>query len=89
MKEHNRVVVHIHDPALRIRGLGYLVNVWRCRKARSYIKELADAHFCRKVVDSSSQKLSVLPGRCIRVGKSRQRPIRNLTIGREVIFTSQ
>jgi hypothetical protein len=43
--EDHRIVVHVHDPGVRGRGLGDLMGVVDGRQAGADVEELADAAF--------------------------------------------
>ncbi len=42
VRQHQRVIVHIHDPGLRCHPLGHLMGIVRRRQAGADIQELAD-----------------------------------------------
>jgi hypothetical protein len=58
VREHDRVVVHIRDPCLRVHLLGDLVRGPHRRDARTDVQELGDALTCR-VGDDPAQELAV------------------------------
>ena len=61
MGEHDRVVVHVHDPGLRRDRLGDLVGVARRRDAGADVQELADPRVGGQVADGAAEERPVRP----------------------------
>ena len=61
VREHDRVIVDVDDPCLRVDGGGDLVGVLHGRQARADVDELVDAAFGREESHCASEEPAVLP----------------------------
>jgi hypothetical protein len=60
VSEHDRVVVHVNDPAVRRRCLRHLVGVARRGNAGADVQELPDARLPRQVTDGTAEEGAVI-----------------------------
>jgi hypothetical protein len=89
VREHDRVVVHVHDPGLRHRALGHLVSVVGRGQAGADVQELPDAGLGGQVVHRAAEELALRAdaGQDRRV--CRDDLLGSLAIGGEVVLPAQ
>jgi len=86
--QHQRVVVHVDDPAAGRGGLRDLVSVVRRRQPGTDVEELADALGLRQVAHGPGEKRPVGPGRLLNAGIDRDGGVPRDPVGREVVLAA-
>ncbi len=87
--EHDRVVVHVHDPAVSCHRLGHLVSVAGGRDPGADVKELADPLLPGQVAHRAGQERAVGPDRVDNVRISLDCLIACLPVGCVVVLAAQ
>jgi hypothetical protein len=86
--EHDRVVVHVHDPGGGVGGLGHLMGVAGGRQPGANVQELADAALAGQVAHRPGEERPAGPdvGDDPRIGGDRL--LGGITVGGEVVFAA-
>ena len=89
MDQHQRIVVHVDDPALRRGRLGNLVRVVCRREAGADVQQLADPLLADHVPDSPHQKSPVGASGVAQIGIDEQHLLTDCAIDRIVVLTTK
>src|SRR5215469_5798505 len=89
MRQHDRVVVHVDDPARRRQVLRYLVHVVGARQTRPDVQELPDPRLSHQIPDRPAQKRPVLPGRGACGPPAFQRLFRRFPVHGEIVLATE
>jgi butyryl-CoA dehydrogenase len=89
VREDDRVVVHVDDPAVRRHRLCYLMGVARGGDPGADVEELPDARFPGQVADNTAEEGAVLPGEQRHRRNRRRDRVADLPVGGEVILAAQ
>src|SRR6185437_2372969 len=89
VREHQRVVVHVDDPAARRGGLCDLVGVARGRQPGADVEELTDALGSRQVAHRPGQERPVGLGGQPDAGIDADCGVPGAPVGREVVLAAQ
>src|SRR5216683_1844131 len=89
VREHDRIVVHVHDPGLRGHPLRDLVRVVHRRDSRADVKELPDPGLRRQVAHRPAEERPMPAHALHEVGVRGERLIARLAVSLEVVLAAQ
>ena len=89
VRQHQGIVVGVHDPGVRCHLLGHLVGIARCRQPGADVQELPDARLAGQVPDRPPQEGPVRPGLGHDARQHRRNLVASLPVGRVVVRAAQ